>query len=439
MNSAPSQHSQQNHGQRNPGLLSKPKSLGYSKGCAHTSPTKIGDERYKTWTPTPTSSDVLTRSGANHFTARGKARRISTDIREKAHRFLSEMVETSRILRPLATSHSRTRPEEIEPEPSEIRRKSVPGPPPPAYAEQPLQDRPSSPRLSDKCHSPAPTLSHTNPDPYHILTAIVEEQDLQERGKCNTLFYWGLVQIMADTFSADFERLRAAMANDPEKKMIICSAYRDGSFVLSELGQAGLEQLCALVRKLVAALRRNRWPMIYRWEKILLIQLVIQPARRMKVPADYVLEVLGRYMRGNETGTMVDYWTPSCRGLRPKCSSPMIDLGDTLASHALLTDKLPVKDEVLEVLEAALVTFQKDRGMDRLQNSKELQSEALLWKMNQEEGEEPPLICLWPVSDDYSTLAKVLRESKNMKDILADAQRERLRKARNSRSYFQIV
>jgi hypothetical protein len=333
--------------------------------------------------------------------------------------------------------------EASEQAPSEIQWKTVPPVAPPAYTENPPQGGQSQSLPKD---TPCPGLPGSiSIDRYATLTAFVEEQGKADKGKCYSMFCWGIVQIMAATFSADFQRLQGTFANVTVKK-ILCAADRDPTSILSELGQAGLEQLCALSRRLAADLKRNRWPTVCRWEKLLLIHLVLRPAKILKIPADYALELFGRYKCGEpggpaKTSTMVDYWTPSCRGIRPKCTSPMLDLGDTMASHAYLIENLHITDEMIIILEDAFTAFSKVRGMDKLQNSKELHEEMLLWKRESKrpEEEKKASICLWPVSDDYYNLFKVLSGVDGMDYDTTDVQKDRLRRNRKSRSYFQFV
>ncbi|KAF2452217.1 hypothetical protein P171DRAFT_438813 [Karstenula rhodostoma CBS 690.94] len=351
------------------------------------------------------------------------------------------MKKVFRNLRPAALSKTRNRAGEAEQAPSKPQEKRVLCTPPPAYTESNSQGLTSKLQPDDTCRPPTPITKPTAATPYPLLTVLVEKQNNEERGQCNSLFRWSLVQIMADTFSANFFSLRAAVAKDMVQKKM-CAWDRDPNSILSEQGQDGLDQLCALVRKLSADLQRNRWPAVCRWDKILLIQLVLKPAKRMNLPADYALEVLGRYSYSGEPGgavktTMLDHWTPSHVGMRPRYTSPMVDLGDTLASHAMLIETMELREDKMEVMDDAVATFRKDRGMERLQNSKELQEEALLWKRKVVGA--APLACLWPVSDEYYNLAKVLRESEDMHDDVADGQRNRLREQRKARRYFHVV
>jgi hypothetical protein len=320
---------------------------------------------------------------------------------------------------------------------------SVPDTPSPEYAEPYLQGCSRNTLPKSTSYHTMPT--HISADPYPILTTLVERQGEEEKGSCNSLFYWGMVQIMAVTFSANFQRLQAAIENDETKKSMCprtFAPYGDLFSILTEHGQAGLEQLCTLVRSHAKNLRRNRWPSVCKWDKVLLIRLVLKPAQRLHIPADYALEVLGRYKpveAGGKAETMIDYWIPSYHRIRPNCTSPMLDLGDTLASHASLIEFLNLKEEKAIVLEDAFVTFQKERGMDKLQNSKELQEETTSWTTMCIEGFTSTEACFWPVSNRYFNLAEVLRTSGNMPDLPGKIQRSRLRKERKCRSYFQRV
>jgi hypothetical protein len=324
----------------------------------------------------------------------------------------------------------------------EIEGSTVASTPPPAYTpDTPPGGQSGQPK--DTFCPGIPTSIST--DRYAVLTAFLEEQGDQKRGKCTSLFRSGIMQIMAETFSADFPHLQAVLTEDKPQK-ILCASPQDPNSILSQQGQAGLGQLCALVQRLASDLRRNRWPTVCRWEKLLLIHLVLKPAQELNIPVDYALELFGRYKCSEfggpvKTSTMLDYWTPSHHRIRPKCTSPMLDLGDTLASHALLIEHLPIRDEKMDILEAAFATFSKNHGMDSLRNSKELNEEMLLWKRKsvRPEGKKDITLCLWPVSDDYYNLFNVLRGVQGMDKDMADSQREKLRRGRKMRSYFQFL
>ena len=200
----------------------------------------------------------------------------------------------------------------------------------------------------------------------------------------------------------------------------------DSSSILTADHKAELAELCSLVRDLKEKLRRCRWPAVRQRDKDLLVKIVLDPAKEWPIDVEYVLEVLGRYRHSEASGvtkieTLVDYRMPSCPGIRPRWTSPMLDLGDTMASHASLISALRLKKEQRLVLENAMAAFQKGKGLEELRNSRELQKESL--KSGQ--------TCGWPLSNEYSNLAKVLATGANY-EYFAHA-RKNLRKRRKHR------
>lgn len=150
----------------------------------------------------------------------------------------------------------------------------------------------------------------------------------------------------------------------------------------------------------------NRWLLVDGKDKYLANKIILEPVEELRLDIDYVLQVLGRYGRvegrGVPESTLVGYRMPSSPSTRPRCEPSMLDLGDTIASHALLMRSLSFREEVRLVLEDSLVTFQKSRGLEGLRTSDEIQEEAL----------SSGKTCCWTLSDGYMNLAKALRTSR---------------------------
>jgi hypothetical protein len=106
----------------------------------------------------------------------------------------------------------------------------------------------------------------------------------------------------------------------------------------------------------------------------------------------------------------------------------MLDLGDTIASHALLLHSLELKKDVALFLEDSIAEFQKSQGLVGLRTSEELQEESLT----------PGKTCCWPLSDGYMDLARGVRELRTSAEEEYDAfesSRTRLREGRKRRSH----
>ncbi|KAL1607696.1 hypothetical protein SLS60_002631 [Paraconiothyrium brasiliense] len=167
--------------------------------------------------------------------------------------------------------------------------------------------------------------------------------------------------------------------------------------------------VCTLVRHLEQQIRSNRWFSVRREHKDLLIQLVLEPAEDLKIQADYALEILGTFQQGRGGGwsvyysTLVDYWKPQRRENLPRLSYPMLDLGDTLASHASLIASLKLKDEQQSRLEDAMATYLETRNLNKLR-----MSETLKQKVLEELKYSPHGTCCWPMRDGYMDLFRML-------------------------------
>ena len=112
----------------------------------------------------------------------------------------------------------------------------------------------------------------------------------------------------------------------------------------------------------------------------------------------------------------MEYWIPYST-----------NLADTIASHALLLDRLGLKEEISLVLEDSIATFQTNRGLEGLYNSNEPQKESLMSVRK---------TCCWPLSDGYMELARALRScaSEVMRDDFKK-NRTRLREVRKLRGH----
>lgn len=139
----------------------------------------------------------------------------------------------------------------------------------------------------------------------------------------------------------------------------------------------------------------GRWLLVRGRNKHLINKIVLEPVKALELNLDYVLEVLARYKRIEgclrPESTLVSYRTSS---------SSSRDLGDTIASHALLLQSLRLPSELHLVLEDSIATYMKERGLEDLRTTKELHEESTLSLQE---------TCCWPLSDVYMDLARGLR------------------------------
>ncbi|KAF2715322.1 hypothetical protein K504DRAFT_457494 [Pleomassaria siparia CBS 279.74] len=292
----------------------------------------------------------------------------------------------------------------------------VPDTAPPPYTELSSQSHTGDPLSNSNSR---PTMhTHRSAVPYPALTLTLEKE-----WSPADIFFWSLVQIMAVTFSADVQRLQAAMLKENPSWDSFLSEH--SSSILTRHEKDAMEELCALVRDLEEKLRRRCWPTVRQQDKDILVKFVLEPAQEMQIDSGYALEVMGRYRNFEACGvrrieTLIDYWMPSYPIILPNWTSPMLDLADTLASHVSLIDSLGSgwsKGENL-VLEDAMAKFRKDKGLEDVWNSKALQNEVFY----------SGGMCYWPLSDEYMNLAKALRTGA-MRDPFAET-RNRLKRQR---------
>ena len=285
-------------------------------------------------------------------------------------------------------------------EPERKNKRNDPSTPPPPYTE----------RSSDKDTDDDASNRNT---PYPVLTRLAEETHLLRRSH----FHWVLVDIMAVTFSTDCGRLKKALVKtDPSWGPSL--AIEDSSSMLDKKGKSIAVEMCALVRALqryalairhflykppllyvfltdlVREMARGRWLLVDPRDKYLVRKMVLEPIQYFEMDLNFALELIGRFERGDgcsrPESTLLGYWMTW-----PYTT----DLGDIIASHGFLLQKFDLEIEVRLVLEDYFVTFQKEKALEELCTSKELQEESLL---------PGPTSC-WPLSDEYIDLARGLR------------------------------
>jgi len=271
--------------------------------------------------------------------------------------------------------------------------------------------------LSSKDHSGG-TLPNTLPNSSTSYLLLTEYAKMEKINRCAQL-QWSLMEIMAVTFSTDCQRLKAALI-----KMYPAWAsthIEDPSSTTDKEGRALVAEMSTLVRNLEKEITRNRWLLVHKRDKDLAEKIVLEPVEDLGMNLDFVLEVLGRYERvegrRRPESTLVDYWM----------SPPSTDLGDAIASHALLLQSFVLGKEARFVLEDYIATFQREKGLEELCTSKELQEESLSLEK----------ACGWPLSDGYMDLARGLRGLKTS-DVMHDLfepSRTRLKEARKLRKH----
>ncbi|KAF2785538.1 hypothetical protein K505DRAFT_369087 [Melanomma pulvis-pyrius CBS 109.77] len=281
----------------------------------------------------------------------------------------------------------------------------VPDTPPPRYTEFPSKD-------DSRC-----SLLNSN-TPYPLLTKVSQLSRYLRRGP----LVWSLVEIIALTFSTDCQRLKAALVKaDPTWAPTAC--IQDSSSIRNDQGRAIVTEFSALIQNLQKEMSHDRWLLVCGRDKNLMKKLVLEPVKDLDLNLDYALEVLGRYKRvegcRRPESTLVDYWM---------LSSSSTDLGDTIASHALLLQSFELETEVHLILEDSITTYQKEKGLEELRTSKEMQEESVLSLAK---------TCCWPLSDEYMDLARGLRglqKSGEMHDPF-EPSRTRLRESRKLREH----
>jgi hypothetical protein len=259
----------------------------------------------------------------------------------------------------------------------EGREEKVPESIPPRYTEFPLEDY----------NQDSPPNSNTT---YPLLTKIAQHSKQIQRDR----LLWFLVEIIAVTFSTDCRRLKEVMLKtDPGWAVTV--RIKDPSSITHAQGRAWIAELSNLIRNLQKEMSYGRWLLVRGRDKDLVQKIVLEPVKDLGLNLEYVLEGVGRYKRAESSrrpeSTLVDYCMPS---------SSSTDLGDTIASHALLLQSLKLEAELYSILEDSIVTYQKENGLERLRTSKELQEESKLSLAK---------TCCWPLSDVYMDLARGLR------------------------------
>jgi hypothetical protein len=257
-------------------------------------------------------------------------------------------------------------------------------------------------------------------NPYPILAQLSESNEIYRHSN----FLWCLLEIVAVTFFTDCERLGLAIVkNNTNTAPKTLADIKDPHSIMNEKRRAMTAETCALIRTLQEAVSHNRWLLICGRDRELVKKMVLEPVMRYKLDLDYVLEVFGRYRRvegcPRPESTLVDYWVSS---------SFSTDLGDTIASHALLLRSGPLPLDMILMVEDSIATYQKENGFEELETSKELQEESLL---------SPAKTCCWPLSEEYMELARALNSLQadgDMHDPF-EPSRTRLRDARKLRKH----
>ena len=300
----------------------------------------------------------------------------------------------------------------------EVQEKKTGDTSPPPYTESPS---------NDSSKNPAPERNSTS---YPLLTKYAFGTKYSQF-QCDSFFLYCLMEIMAVTFPTDFVRLKAILA-EINPAWAVSSHLQEPSSLFHTATKPIITELTALVRNLEDALAGNRWLFIHEKDKELVRKLVLLPVQARGMNLDYVLEVLGRYectegygVKGCRVAkkTLLDYWMPLYPRNQPKDEATMLDLGDTLASHTLLLHSLRLERKINLVFEESISTFWKEKGLEGLQTSKELQEESL-------SSEEK--CCWWPLSEGYINLAKALRGlgPRSVMDDPFEPSRTRLRERR---------
>jgi hypothetical protein len=205
---------------------------------------------------------------------------------------------------------------------------------------------------------------------------------------------WILAEIIAATFSADCRKMKE-IEGIHKSGTINKGSENDRFSIVGKALRVAITELSALIRYLEGEIKHGRWLFVTREHRNLMLKWVVEPVQKGGLDLDYVLEVIGRYRRvegcRRPESTLVDYWMLSPSGR---------DLIDTIASHALLVQSLKLRPESHGVLEDAITMYRKQRGLEELCPSQELQAESMLCLKE---------TCAWPLSNGYMDLARALR------------------------------
>jgi hypothetical protein len=219
-----------------------------------------------------------------------------------------------------------------------------------------------------------------------------------------------LVFVMFITFHADLDKINTDTSSlFPWNTTIFTRTDTDPSKFFAWDVFEITRDLSTLVRHLEQQVRGNRWFNIRRQHKDLLTKLVLRPAEDLRIQADYTLEILGAFRQDRlkdgsiDYYSLVDHWKPRNRGNLPICSYRMLDLGDTLASHASLITSLNLQEKQQSELEDAMAKYLKKRNLNELQMSEALKLRAL-----EESKLHPHETCCWPMRDGYMDLFRML-------------------------------
>jgi hypothetical protein len=269
----------------------------------------------------------------------------------------------------------------------EARVDEIPDTPAPQYAEFLSEDTSENALFNN-----ADTTSNSN-YPYPLLNKLSQQSRNQRAGNLT----WLLVEIMAITFSADCQRLIAALTKyDLNWAIWAFINIRTHQYsLLWKTSGAEIPELSALIQSLQIEMSRDRWLLVSGRDKNLIQKIVLEPVEQYNLNLDYVLEFVGRCKRvggcGRPESTLVDY---------RMSSAISTDLGDTIGSHTLLLRSLELHHEVQDVLEQPITTYQEERGLKHLRTSRELQEESI---------KSLAETCCWRLNDEYMDLARGLR------------------------------
>jgi len=220
-----------------------------------------------------------------------------------------------------------------------------------------------------------------------------------------------LVFVMFITFYADLDKIKTDTGSlFPWHSTIFTRTDADRSkFFAWDIFEI-TRDLSTLVRHLEQQVSGCRWFKARRQHIDLLTQLVVKPAEDLMIQADYALEILGTFRQDRPRGSrstkyysLVDCWEPQNPENLPRWSYRMLDLGDTLASHASLIASLNLEEKQQSELEDAMAEYLEKRKLNKVQ-----MSETLKLKVLEELKYRPHGTCCWPMRDGYMDLFRML-------------------------------
>jgi hypothetical protein len=233
---------------------------------------------------------------------------------------------------------------------------------------------------------------------------------------CQKCLSYALRHILACSFKIDCNNIEDIRLRDrPIRRIYMRILLRTADYKTARIDI--LSELCGLVRLLKDSASEHGRIEISATDMHLVQKLIREPAVSLGLDFTYVLELLGHFEiseSGKVERTLLDHWTPN----PVTFPSKLKDMADTVASHQIFITAT-CHPLVCNLFEEAIAKFMKEHTRSRC-------ARLHLSREREEEGLNGGKVAGFPLTDDYSWVAEVLRREWGGTEDPFGASRERL-------------